>query len=314
MNLPVEIIVDILARLQPSDITNCQRVSKKLRGIVTRNAKYLPRKPVSVRIFQKSGVTYIWHSENNAKVEDFSHFDANKWNLVAVESLTFENISSSNLQTHCILQTVAIALKKTRQRHVRAFTMDSVNIDGLSQYHLSEIFRFVSATCEQILVNHCNLPVAPSPEHLLRCRGLIHYRWLDSRSTSVDRTNDAVLRRYTRDVRECTEKRSFLGEMDCATASTVCDFIQAWSASVTAPYFNITLGGCDEEWRSSFNDECARRNIYNICMEFASNVIATAHIKVVFVKEAQLCRMWPIFDIPARNAPGICYSRFYRDF
>ncbi|KAK6759897.1 hypothetical protein RB195_021453 [Necator americanus] len=313
MNLPEEVVVEILTKLQHPDIGNCRSVSKKFRGIVTRNAKYLPRKPISVKIFKGNGETYICNSERG-KTERFDNFDWGKWNTVAVENLTFKNISADNHQACHILQKVILGLKKTRQYKIRTFVMDSVNVCCLSNSHISEIFRLVATSCEKILISHCDIPTAFSPEQLFHNRELTHYRWLDCGTASVSNTNDAVLKRFTIDIKECATMKSFHGEMDCTTVSTVCDFIEAWSISVTAPYFNITLSGCDKTWRSSFNEECSRRNISNVCMEFASNALKSAHIKVVFVEEAQLCRMWPIFDLPARNAPGICYSRYYRDF
>uniref|UniRef100_A0A0K0D3F7 Uncharacterized protein n=1 Tax=Angiostrongylus cantonensis TaxID=6313 RepID=A0A0K0D3F7_ANGCA len=90
---------------------------------------------------------------------------------------------------------------------------------------------------------------------------------------------------------------------------------QAWSTSTTPPYFNITLYGCCYLWRIAFKKECQRRNLADECNEFESAIINAAHIKVVFIQDAELFRMWPIFDLPARETKSTtCYARFYRDF
>ncbi|VDM52577.1 unnamed protein product [Angiostrongylus costaricensis] len=145
--------------------------------------------------------------------------------------------------------------------------------------------------------------------------GLVYYRWLESCCLSSSKTNDAILRRFTRDIRESNEMHSFHGEMDGVAVSSVCEFIEAWSTSTTPPYFNITLYGCCYLWRIAFKKECQRRNLADECNEFESAINKAAHIKVVFIQDAELFRMWPIFDIPAREMKStICYARFYRDF
>ncbi|CAJ0608816.1 unnamed protein product [Cylicocyclus nassatus] len=314
MDLPTEIIVEILKNVAYSDIKTCQYVNRYLNRLISENSKYLPRRRVAVRIFQKSGVTFVSNTTRHFKEEEFIHFKAKDWSRVAVDSLVLENIGMESCETQWVLQKLLTCLKMSRQLRIRFLKLDCVEISDSSHQQLSEFFRFVLPYCEEIQMVRCVLPTAPTPAQITSCKALNHYRLLDSRSAPMNGTNDAVLEIYTHDVCSNSGKKSFHAEMSCATPSKVCDFIQAWTSSAAVPYFNITLSECDEAWRSSFSEECRRRNISNACMEFASTVLKTAHVKVVFVNDAQLCRMWPVFDVPARNGPEICYNRYYRDF
>ncbi|KAJ1366621.1 hypothetical protein KIN20_027315 [Parelaphostrongylus tenuis] len=270
---------------------------------------------VNVEVFDHDGLTYTSYSRPELERESITIFDPNRWNAIIVEKITLKNITTASFCTQNVVQSVCKALRKSRQFYVRGLAMESVSISDIYASHLSELFQLLLPSCEKILIIKCTLPVTIPPTLAFSSTGSMHYRWLQSCCLSPFKTNDAILRRFAKDIRESNGKRFFHGEMDGVTVSSVCEFIEAWSKSAAPPYFNITLYGCCYHWRTAFEKECQRSNFAGDCNEFESTIIKTAHIKVVFIQDAELFRMWPIFDIPARQTEStICYARFYRDW
>uniref|UniRef100_A0A1I7XDT4 F-box domain-containing protein n=1 Tax=Heterorhabditis bacteriophora TaxID=37862 RepID=A0A1I7XDT4_HETBA len=337
--LPPEILVKVFKQLPASDVTSSKLLNKKVGSIcrlIKNNNKYLARHVFDVKLTEHRGQIVIIHSRSGQRHEEcttFENFDLQKWDEIEIGSLELKNIvgGSEESSTRNVLVKVRQALKKSRQFGIRSLSLKSVVLDGSFASVLTDLFELIIASCTELLFSHCILPNTLTPHMIEQLSVFDHYRWIDSQSCEKDNSNDLVLRKFTSDMRVSESRRSFLAEVNSVTPSTVCEFIEVctfldtvplslstfltWLVVSTASYFNLTLNSCDEVWKDVFLEECRRRNLTHYCLEFTSKSNSHAHIKVNFVEESQMCRIWPIFDVPARSAGStICYARYFRDF
>ncbi|CAD6185117.1 unnamed protein product [Caenorhabditis auriculariae] len=318
-NLPAEVLVEILSRLNPHDVPNLRSVNKMINNVILNNYKYLPRIAYVLNISLDDGVPMI-HIRKSGSIsgisEKYCEFDFSRLEEIdIVEVEVFDMNSEKSEQSMLVLKSFMHFFTVSRQNSVRSVTFKNVNLDSSFNEVLYTFNHLVTSNSEKIIVIDSQLPSLLDSDQISSF-AFEHYKCIGSAVGEETQTIcDLVLRKFTQEMTTATTKLSFLAEFNSVSVGKICDFIETWLSCSIAPYFNICLHDCDEDWKTHFLAACYQRRLSHNNLEFPSLKNETAHIKVSFSMETKMCCFWPIFDVPARAmGQNSCYSRYYRDF
>ncbi|CAJ0953693.1 unnamed protein product, partial [Mesorhabditis belari] len=318
-SLPIELLYGVLSRLDPKDLQVTRLVSRRLDTVISMHDKFLARPPFHVTIFVENGVAKISHNKLGHRttiVQNFSNFDFKQWSRIEVSKLEIRDFETQEFDRN-LFETLSKLLQELRKSRnfPPGLALNRLKVNSSYSEILKKLFDLLLPKTQNLLIDDCNLPVSLEKYFGKAENSLVHYRCLNSRSENDEESNSFVLKKFANDLSGGDSRKNFHFEVSGSSPSMICDFIQDWIKAENAAFFNIFLHGCNQVWRAEMGFELRLRGMEGHFMEFSSKTHANAHIKMVFDESSNMCRLWPIFDVPARTAGQlICYARFYRDF
>ncbi|TMS36922.1 hypothetical protein L596_003978 [Steinernema carpocapsae] len=282
---------------------------------------YLQRSPCTLRIqicdtckieLQLNGICNKFQC-------DLANFDERLLSRVSIEYLQF--YGNGNEVSNSVLLTVLDLFIRYRQQNIKTVSIADAHFVPNASSTLDAFFRFIVRKVNRLSVVNSVLPIDVPSESIETSSNFSNFHWSNSTvqaAVPVDpfSSSNAAIRRFARIIQTRDDKKPTIQlDANCADPALVAGFMEAWSESPEAPFFTIILRQLTADWKEHLLHECSNRGMTHIYYEFPSKKRPTAHIKVKFHPDSDRCELWPIRDVPARNAgQQICYARYFRDF
>ncbi|CAJ0585434.1 unnamed protein product, partial [Mesorhabditis spiculigera] len=286
--------------------------------IISNNSTRLSRPLFCVRIYAENGQIQIAHNKlghSRAIITDFSTLDFDQWLALEIAKIELVDMAENGLDTTPIFERIIAELINSENFHVSTLLLQRVKLGD--DHAIRQFFRILLPRVQQLLIEDSTIPFSISDVFGPAISSqLTHYRSLNTVAQYAIADSARLLANFTQQLPTSDKKNTFHFEVDSIAPDALASFIQTWSTMEgRSAYFNITASGCTRIWREAFIFAARQQGLHESFLEFRSKRNQNTMIKMVIDQSNNTCRLWPIFDAPARTAGQlICHDRFYRDF